>query len=174
MSSTGWSLADSSIGGTGLYLWYKIAGSSESSTVTIAPSVAASAELVVMQFTGNATSGVLDQTAHASGGATTGTTAATAQNDELAVAAVGMTAVGGTISATWTNGFTANPATTVAAVGTNGTGIHVALRSLTSTGTVTSTATPSEGSAVGGLVATFKASSSGVTYTKTGIALVGP
>lgn len=157
MSSSGWTLATSQVNLTGLYLWYKIAGAAESTTVTITPSASASTEMIIEEYSGNATTSVLDKFQSATG-ATTGTTAATTQADELAIAQVGISnAVGGGFSATWNNSFVAT--TSLVGVGTVGTALHPSSKALAATGTVVTTATPAGGgTASGGLVATFKAS----------------
>lgn len=157
MNSSGWTLAHSQINLSGLYLWYKIALAGESTSVTVNPTSSASLELIIEEWAGglSGTVAVLDRIANATG-ASTGTTAATTQADELAIAQVGMSNTPGTgFSATWTNSFTAE--TTLVGAGGVSTALHPAFRVLTATGTVTTTATPAGGgTASGGLVATFK------------------
>lgn len=156
MASSGWTLATSQVNLSGLYLWYKIAGAAESTTVTITPSGAASTEMIIEEYSGNATASVLDRFQSATG-ATTGTTAATTQADELAIAQVGMNnTAGGGFSATWNNSFVAT--TSLTGAGSVGTTLHPSSKALATTGAVVTTATPAGGGvASGGLVATFKA-----------------
>ena len=160
MTSSGWSLADSNVNNTGLYQWYKIAGASESASVTVTPSVSVTVEMVLLEFSGNATVSVLDQTANATG-ASTGTTSTTTQADDLAVAAAGTSANSGSPTATWTNSFVAGAS--AFGQGSNNTAVMTATLALVSTAAVSSvpTQTLNPGTFSGGVVATYKAATGG-------------
>ncbi|HEV7467592.1 MAG TPA: hypothetical protein VGP96_14925 [Candidatus Dormibacteraeota bacterium] len=149
----------------GVYVWYKVAGASESSTVSVTRSVTGAMSLLVMEWSGMATVSTFDQTAnspsdnigtHTTWG--TGTTPATTQASELVIAAVGLyqPAAGNSFS-TWSAGYTAQAdmeSTGSASLGAVG----VASRVVAATGTQTATATWVKPSYAAGMVATFKAS----------------
>jgi hypothetical protein len=147
----------------GVYLWYKVAGASESPTVSVTGSVAGALELLVMEWSGMA-SPSLDQTANSPNDAaathttwTTGVTAATTQASELVIAAVGLyqPAAGNSYSP-WSAGYTAQAdlePTGSASLGAAG----VASRVVAATGTQTATATWTKASYAAGMIATFKA-----------------
>lgn len=147
-----------------MYLYYKIAGSSESSTVTWTPTVNDNTALWIAEYSGNDTAAVLDKTARndpAANSATiaTGTTAALAQADELAVAVIAAVrlATGATINS-YSNSFT-EVAEVVTTVGDSPV-LGVATRDLAATTAITTTATFSVSvTRPIGLIATFKAGS---------------
>lgn len=167
MTSSGWTLATSAVNFLGLYLWYKVAGGSESSTVTVTPGVSAAVAIAVAEFSGN-TATPLDQVASnavaaspnnaSTATASTGTTAATAQADEYAIA-VFATFNGGETYDSYSNSF----AETAEIIGAGGSPVRLAVAEvvLTSTGTVETTATLSTAVSTGkhALIATFKAGS---------------
>jgi hypothetical protein len=93
MSSSGWTLRNSAIDFTGLYHWWKLAGAAESSTVTVTPGGTVTTELFIEEYSGN-TATPADVTANNdpavnASSIASGTTAALAQADELAVVAFG-------------------------------------------------------------------------------------
>jgi hypothetical protein len=141
-------------------LYYKIAGVAESSTVTCTSSQNKSNGLYVVEFEGSWNATPLDVTA--TNGPTgspstlsTGTTAATAQNDEVAVAQFSIDGVRTVTS--WTNSFSERADLTAQFKS-----LAVATKVLTSTGTVETTATFSSSpfEAYGG-IATFKKAAAG-------------
>ena len=91
-------------------LWYKVAGAGESTTVTGAWTSSTLTELQIEEWSGLATSNVLDKVAYTTGTGSTvtsrssGTTATTSQAEELAIVGV----VNGAIvtNQAWTNSFT--------------------------------------------------------------------
>lgn len=164
--TSGWSLATQSVNDTGLYQWYKIAGAAESSTVTITPSSAASTEIVIEEWSGNVATSPLDQVSNTStsvGSATinSGTSPATTQADELAIAGLGWN-VTGTIT-TYTNAYTEVAELTGA--GGVVTKLAVANKALTATGTTgtVGTLSPNNNATKSGLIATYKAALVGIT-----------
>lgn len=167
MTSTGWTLAVSQINNTGLYQWYKVAGASESATVTITPTSTVSVEMLVYEYSGAVTASPWDKAASAVG-ASTGTTAATTQADELALAAEGLSNMASAGTASWTNSFTSDGDIMGAgATSSNNTSLHAATRTLVATGAVSSVPTASIGTVSGALVATYKAAISGTTSSST-------
>lgn len=137
-------------------IFYKIAGASESTSVVEtagAFTTVASVDLAIFEYSGLAISSVLDQVANDglnSGtnvtSRTSGTTAATAQADELAIAAWGT--AGGVTGPSYTNGFAAE---------LNITRLQIASKIVSVTGTQESTQTWTTGRACGAQIATFKA-----------------
>jgi hypothetical protein len=161
MTSTGWSIAASIVVATGLYIYWKIAGASESSTVTIGINVSDSGEMAIYEYSGN-TASPLDKTAttSASGVAScgTGTTATTAQADELLFAAVGKDSTATWNGLAWTNSFTTLSGP-IAGNGAPGAScLSTATRAVNATGAYTTTASWTDGNwSCGGAIATFKA-----------------
>lgn len=163
MTSSGWTLSVSSVNDTGLYQWSKVAGGGESATVTITPGSSASTEIVIEEWSGNATVSPLDKTGSgsAASGATTvpsGTTAATVQADERSLASFGWNDTGAVVTAnSYTNSYVEVVETK--GLGTLATNLAVAEVDLVATGTTTTTVTLSGvlGSVKSGLVATYKA-----------------
>jgi hypothetical protein len=164
--TAGWSLATQSVNDTGLYQWYKIAGASEPSTVTVTPSAAASTEIVIEEWSGNVTVSPLDQVNNTSTATTTAsinssTSPATTQADELAIAGLGWN-VTGTVT-TYTNAYTEVAELT----GSGGvvTFLAVAERALVATGTTgtVGTLSPNNNATKSGLIATYKAALVGTT-----------
>lgn len=151
---------------TAVICWYKIAGASESSTISFTFASASNLAVTAYEYSGIAASSPVDKVAGNSPGSSTGTcatgtTATTTQADELLIAGVGQTTAGGgtlrTI-ASWNNSFTAelHIASTGSPVNTS---ISVASRIVSATGTYSSTATFSGGNSnhpSAGIV-TFKA-----------------
>lgn len=162
----GWSLATSQVQFVGIYIFYKVAGAGESSSITVTIGSSTNASMVAMEYSGMATSTPLDQVAgtnNYNGSAVpSGTTATTAQADELLVAAVGLSGGGGSIDSTtfssWSNSFTeqgsgfGNAGATTTHV-RNGT----ADRIVSATGAYSTTATISASTvSASAVIATFK------------------
>lgn len=166
MTSSGFTAGPFLVNATGLYLWFKSAGASESSTVTVTPGVTASTELWIAEYSGNA---VTPFDASASGSDATnaatipsGTTAATAQADELAIAAFGWSDATGVETAdSYSNSFT--EVVELKGLGGTATNLAVATLALAATGAQSTTATLSSNISTtrGGVIATFKASAGG-------------
>lgn len=166
MTSSGWTLAWSSLSFVGLYQWYKIAGASESSTVTVTPASSLAVQLFIREDSGN-TATPLDRTStstapSASSSVPSGTTAATTQADEHAAAAFGWNNASAVVTAsTYTNSFTEIHETV--ALGTTQVAMAVAELVLSATATQTTTVTLSaaNNSQKSGGIATYKASGGG-------------
>lgn len=158
---SGWTSAVGPVDFVGLYQFYKIAGAGESTTVTVNPSSSAACVLVVQEWSGYLTSGVLDVVASNSpGGAPTncptGTTAATSQADELVTACCGYIAAGETITA-WT-GYTVDQATLTSTGSASNVALGVATKVVAATGTQAAQADFSTSvSHPSACIATFKA-----------------
>ena len=161
-----WTLAVSNLSFTGNYIFYKIAGSSESATINVTITDSTACAMQAFEYSGIVTTSPLDQVVEQEGQGgggtiTTGTTAATSQDDELAIALIGM-------------GLGENATTSVTSYSdsffeedeistTNGVANvrnSCATKTLTAIGTVTTTATINTSGTGGhsGLLATFKAS----------------
>lgn len=159
---SGWNLDQSQVNDSGLYLWWRISNN----TATDAPSLDNNASTVLAwaEYIGNQSSPADRSTSQGTSGQadavwSTGTTLATQQDDELAVAAWGSSSTlnpGATFSDP-TNGFTevVEGATSVAAA-TN-VGLTVATKTLIAVGTVESTADPTGSCARVALVGTYRA-----------------
>jgi hypothetical protein len=157
MSSTGWSLVKSAVDFTGLYLWQKIAGASESSTVTIT-FASDQAQMAVYEL-GSMLNPSVDASQTSLPGTTTatvpsGTTATLAQADEWAIAAwnrQGAAAVN-SISNSYVQAYN------VSGSGGTQTTMTVATLDLSSTAATSSTVVFAATSPnPSGLIATFKA-----------------
>ncbi|MEJ0073256.1 MAG: hypothetical protein WDN27_04230 [Candidatus Saccharibacteria bacterium] len=140
MSSSGWSLAASETLIQSAYIWYKIAGASESTSVQVSVGSADTIVLAIMEFSssGGWPSSPLDKTATNSAGTPgasigTGTTGTTTSANELAVALVNPHgwSLGAPASPTWSNSYT-NVATVAGTTGAT-TSARVALFVATNT-----------------------------------------
>jgi hypothetical protein len=162
MTSTGWTLAVQSVNDTGLYQWYKLAGAAESSSVTVTPSVSASTEITIEEWSGNATTSPLDQVN--SGSQTTnaatvpsGTTPATTNADDRAIAAFGWNDTSVVTMSTYTNSY----AEVVETKGLGGTATNIAVAELdlaaTGAQSTTGTLSGTNNSIKSGLIGTYKA-----------------
>lgn len=158
--------------GTRTTIGYRVAGASESSTVTVTTDASTSQGLSIFEYSGMSTTQgtVLDQTAsNTTGGATsasTGTTLATAEADELVIAAIGLSGSGDGWGNAWTNSFVQQ--TTVADGSGAGWSDHTtAHRIATATGTFETTESWTTTRNSANVIATFKAGASGTTYTQT-------
>jgi hypothetical protein len=143
---------------------YKVAGPSESTTITWSwvNNTSRGAQAAAVEYSGLATSSPLDVKAEADSGTTavtsqtTGTTAATTQADELAIAMMGSDSSSNTSTGrAWSNGFVeflwAN-------VSSGNPGLSVADKILTATGAQESTfSTTDTGDQMAANIATFKA-----------------
>jgi hypothetical protein len=160
MTSTGWTAATSSIQFSAQYQWYKIAGAGESATVTVTPSATGSVEIEISEWSGNVTVTPLDKTVSGGNAAGTtissGTTAATTQADEQAVASFNW--LGSTTANSYTNSFV-EEAELAGLSSLSNTKMAVADKVLSATGAqstvVTLSATTTDPNS--GLVSTFKA-----------------
>lgn len=107
---TGWNQCSFSGGITHGFvtIWYKVAGGGESSTVTFTVTTSAVGSIAIFEYSGLTATpfdvGAQATTAFASSIAS-GTTATTAQADELLIAGVATPEVTRTFSNTWTNSF---------------------------------------------------------------------
>lgn len=143
----------------GVEIMYKVAAGGETAVgFAIDGSTGFFHSAVMAEYSGLAATSPLDVFANdgtnSSVGTTsraTGTTGTTAQADELAIAAVGQ---GNTVTAlSWTNSFATRDSNAQA-----GSGVYLADKILSATGTVTSTASWTTSRIAGGCVATFKGS----------------
>lgn len=168
MTSSGWLLATSSVHDTGLYQWWKIAGASESATVTLTPSASDSVEMTIEEWSGNAAT-PLDKTASSSAASAvavipTGTTAATVQADERAIAAFGWNL--GNSTGSYTSSYT--EVAQITGLGTVLTKLAVTEVDLAAAAVTSSTATlsPNVTAVKGGLVGTYMvgAAAAGPTF----------
>lgn len=164
MTSTGWSLAWSNINNTGLYQWYKIAAGGETTVVITPGGGSFSTEMVIREYSGNAASSPLDKTASGSvGSGATGTTAATTQADELAIAGLGGNNTASSHAASWSLSFVTE--INIIGLGSTPTELHTSTKALSATGTVTTTGTTAE-TISGAGVGTYKAATGGGVTVK--------
>lgn len=137
-------------------IWYKISDGTETEITATHNAAAASQSLVVREYPGVSAS-PLDVTVSNAGPSITslnfGTTAATAQADELAVALLFTTATTPLRLSSWANDFEE-----VLSPSINAPLMHVADKILTATGAVTTTAAWEASNTAAGLIATFKLS----------------
>lgn len=113
IGSAGWAAGPSVIDGNGAYLWWKVAGASEPSSVTFTPSVSDSTSAGLLEYSGN-TASPLDAASSSthSGSAVSSTTAVTVTATaahELGIAAgllhSSSPAATAPTAPTWTNGW---------------------------------------------------------------------
>lgn len=179
MTSSGWTQAVLEDQFDAMYLYYKLAGAAESSTVTWTPTVNDRTALWIAEYSGNVTVTPLDKTAvndPASNSATvaSGTTAVLTQADEFAVAVVSAVRVSATTAtiSSYSNSFTE-----VAEVPTTGADfpiLGVATRDLAATTAITTTATFSTSvTRPIGMIATFKAAAAGGGVTVKQLSALG-
>lgn len=158
----GWSLVEASVANTGTYIYWKIAGVSEPTTVviTLSSAVSTSCALAILEYTGIST---LDKSANnaANGaGATsinTNTTAATTTANELVIVLGGWDSspTFPTVSS-WNNNFVTILNSASSGSVTN-IGINVAIKIVYVIGTFSGTATLSSATDnPSGIIATFK------------------
>lgn len=164
MTSSGWTLSISAVNSVGVYQWAKIAGASEASAVVVTPAAADSVAMTIEEYSGQiagAIAGVLDKTASAAiqaatSSPVTGTTAATTQTDEQAIAGLGTNLSAGATFSGWTNSF-AETSDITSSGSANNASLGVAEQSLIAAGAQSTSATAASGSAYSGLIATYKA-----------------
>lgn len=146
---SGWISRSVTVDFVELEQWTKVAGASESATITVAPSSAAACCMIAEEYSGVAAS-AFDVQVSASPTTTPatispGTTGATAQADELGIAAVGYVRVSGASSKTvtaWSNSFVQLVTLEGVSANTNNNVTLVyATKVLRGTGTQTTTAT---------------------------------
>lgn len=157
---TGWTSAISTQGssGTDAWIFFKVATGAESTTVTATnANTPFTSNIAIFEYSGLATSSVLDKTAVGSSGigatsTPTGTTATTTLANELLIAGVVVSGVAAT-GPSWSNSFT------VRATTTNATGpLFTSDRIVSATGAYTTTVTyTGSGTGGAGVIATFKA-----------------
>lgn len=168
----GFLLAESSISGQGLYLWYRVAQSGDSATASVVPSVTDSVAGGILEYSG-LTATPLDKTASgsASAGSTTvstGTTGTTSQANELVIVLAGPHAGPSAFSLTsWTGGYTTqvSEGQGLGTFGTTVVGCFIGDLIVSAAGTYGSTATYTPAGDAGGLVATFLAAAGGHVIT---------
>jgi hypothetical protein len=163
----GWTLAVQGIDFKDVKIFYKTAGVSEPTGVTVTIGSSTSCALVAWEYSGMAASSQLDKTASATAqGPTahgTGTTAATAQASELLIAVVGTDGTNTMSTSGWSNSFTAElDGDTTGSAGFE-TYITTSSRIVSATATYTTTATTSTSGSThdSGVIATFKAAAGG-------------
>lgn len=141
-------------------IYYKIAGSGESSTITANSDANDEQMLSVLEIEGPWNATPLDKTASAGPSSTSsrdcGTTASTSQADEVAVAMITARATGVTVDP-WSDSFVSQ----TDGISSTWKSSSTATKLLSSTGTVTTTATLSSSTTSMGGIATFKKSGGG-------------
>jgi hypothetical protein len=164
---TGFSLAVSAVSGQGLYIFYRVVLPADSATVTFTPSVSDSVAAGVIEYAGLVTASVLDKTASANTGSSTslatGTTATTAQANELLIVCGGPhNSTGGTpfTFTSWSAGYT-NQVSQPNGVGGNfaNVGCFIGDQVVSATGAYAATVTwGTTANDAGAAIATFKVS----------------
>lgn len=155
---SGWTVVNSAVDDTGTYMYTKDAGAGESATITVSPSSSAALAMAVLEYSGM-TASSLDKTQKATAQDTpvsTGTTATTAQADEVLVGMVGINQNSSRTISSWSNSFVQqfNVAT---GSGPSHVRLGVALLTVSSTGTYETAATLSGGQThCSGIIGTFK------------------
>lgn len=160
---SGWTNAVTQSDFLACYVYYKIAGPGESSTVSFT-STAGCAAMIAFEYSSLSS---IDQTANAigqgaAGTISTGTTSTTTSANEIAFAvATFRLGDGATSVSSWSNSFTTEGNASSLGAGDADVYIDVATKTLVATGTVTSTATlnTTAGADNVGAVATFVVSS---------------
>ena len=165
ISGSGWSQAVQSLDNSSTYFYWKIAGASEPTTITVTIATATSCALGCMEYSGLTT---VDKTANATGQngsnapISTGTTVTTTAANELVVGIAGMwgfTGTNGQNVTSWNNSFVSQCA------GNSGTdlthpfiGLDMAVKVVSATGAYVGAATTnlSLSSNDTGAIATFK------------------
>lgn len=153
---TGWTTIQAAVGNSGTYMYWKTAGVSESSTVTVTISASDSCVLSIYEYSNITT---LDQSAQLVSGSNvtavpTGTTSATTAANELIVCLCGMDDVNTVTS--WSNSIVTDQAAVTTGSVTN-VSLTVGIKIVSATGTQTSTATVTGlSNNPSGIIATFK------------------
>lgn len=156
----GLTLAKSSIGSTGTYIFYRVNGGSESATTTFVPGASDCFACVAMEFSGMATASPLDQapTGTTYSGTTTPafpTTGTTSQANELVVSIFSTNQNTTTVTATFTAGYTDQSGTNTTGSATN-VKPFVSILKVAATGTQACQLTPSQAVTGESVIATFK------------------
>lgn len=156
----GYAVALDPVDSTGTYLYYKFAGAGESATITVTPSSSATTSIIALEYSGIGAS-PLDRTAQTTGqsaSVSTGTTAATTQNDELLIGIAGYSSNSAAAVTGWSNSFV-EITTAVSTSGGINPRITVASRQVSATSTYSSVASLAGATSAGsGGIATFKIS----------------
>lgn len=166
----GWTLAIESSGSpaSDISILYKVSNGAESTTVTANNTGASLMELAIFEYSGLATSSVLDKTATGNGVGTTvstGTTATTTIADELLIVGVGSSSL--QTATSWSNSFT-----TRQVIGTVNT-LLCSDRIVSATGAYETTLTGGNVTTMGACIATFKTPSSTITPASKNLTLLG-
>lgn len=166
-SGSGWSEAVNSVSNCGLYIWYKVAGASESATITVNNVASATCVVCAMEWAGLLTSSVLDKTATqgstSGGNIPSGTTATLSQASELAICAMANFDSGGSLTS-FTNGYTTEYDLRPASGAIKDEGMAGSLiTSATTAQSSTAQLSAGAGSGSTGCIATFKAAAAGAS-----------
>lgn len=173
----GFSLAVSAVSGQGLYIFYRVVQAGDSATVTFTPSVSDAVAGGVLEYSG-LTATPLDKTASntTNSSATsiaTGTTATTAQADELLIVVVGPHAGNNHpwVLSSWTAGYTSQIEEPEGLNGASSAACHIGDRIVSATGTYAATGTWSPASSdAGAAIATFRIAAAGGHTVAVGLA----
>lgn len=165
---TGYSLASSAISSTGTYIFYKIAGASEASTINLIPSSIADIAVRAYEYSGLAASAVFDKQASATPAGTvsqsTISTGTLSQANEFCIAVYGYPhTTYASIPVSWSGSF--RPEGALFGSGTDQPCNATATQVVTSTTALTVTATvqtPASGNSI--CLATFKMAASTTTF----------
>lgn len=173
----GFTLAVSAVSGQGLYIFVRDVQAGDSATVTFTPSVSDAVAGGVLEYSG-LTATPLDKTASnttnsAATSIATGTTATTAQADELLIVVVGPHAGNGHpwVLSSWTAGYTSQIEEPEGLNGASSAACHIGDRIVSATGAYTATGTWSPASSdAGAAIATFKIAAAGGHTVAVGLA----
>lgn len=163
---SGYTKAVGLISNTDCSLFYKIAGASEFTTVNFTIGAALSMNIAAFEY-GSADPTPLDQTASADSGASStslvnGTTAATTQASEIAIAAFGISSGGAPAVISYSDSFAEISQGVTSGSASVNVRLAVAAKTLSATGTQTTTATIGSASSYAScIIATFKLTSGG-------------
>lgn len=160
---SGWDVVNSAVSDTGTYMYTKDAGASESATITVSPTSSASLAMAVLEYSGM-TAASLDKTAAATNTqpVSTGTTATTAQADEVLVGIVGVNQSASRTISSWSNSFVQLYSVATGS-GASHVRLGVALLTVAGTGTYETAATLSGAQAnCSGIIGTFKIAAGGI------------
>ncbi len=156
ITPVGWSTAINQSGAPGQAIFYKVAGGSESNTVTVTVSSGTQLGLQIYEYSGVATTSPLDQTASSTGSSnspSSGSVTTTGANDLLIA---GVVIQADTSFSNWTNSF--NEESDFNNTGGNPKRSYAgADRIVTATGTYSTTATTTVSGAWRGQIVSFKA-----------------
>ena len=163
---SGWTAINTGVNWPSVAGWYKIAGASESATVTITMDFASSLTGIFAEFSGIVTTSPFDQTAYSSitppsdvSPISAGTTPSTVQANELLIAMFSL--VDGSGLSSGSTGLSNSFTKQVDVFGTDTVGAVLGYRVASSVGAYTSAASTSVAQYGSGLMATFKGSGTG-------------